>query len=419
MNDDISLTRRREPEATGAVARWWPTYLAIVGLLLVMLVALAGGIIWYNSKKSSELAIAAGDQLMQEAQDKIIERIKLLYDPLYAIVAISSRVPEFTTPAIKDDPAALASMLRGLRIYPQMLALYVGFDSGDFFMVMNVGGAAAALLRASVKAPEEASFATEFVGADAAGQRTATWTFLADDGSVVDRRDPVPDTYDPRQRPWYGPAKRSEVVEHTDLYVFASTGEPGFTLSRSFGGATPGVMGADLAATDLVDFVRTQRITPGSTAFIFTKDGELIAYPDPEHVTQRRQADYASNPVLPKIGDLHNPVISGFVAAWNEGERVGTQVYDVAGRTYMGRVAPIPPRYGNDQLLAILVPVDEIERPIIEVRNQTLLYSVVFLVLALPAYATLIVAWIDRRLRVAAAAPARRRTGRRERPPRA
>ena len=37
-------------------------------------------------------------------------------------------------------------------------------------------------------------------------------------------------------------------------------------------------------------------------------------------------------------------------------------------------------------------------RPAIELRNETLFYSVGFLVLALPLYVTLIVFWIDSRL---------------------
>jgi hypothetical protein len=45
-----------------------------------------------------------------------------------------------------------------------------------------------------------------------------------------------------------------------------------------------------------------------------------------------------------------------------------------------------------------VVPIDEIERPITEIRNQTLLYSIALLVLALPMYVTLVVARIDRRL---------------------
>jgi hypothetical protein len=39
-------------------------------------------------------------------------------------------------------------------------------------------------------------------------------------------------------------------------------------------------MGADLAAIDLARFLRDQRITETSTAFIFTRRGEVIALPD-------------------------------------------------------------------------------------------------------------------------------------------
>jgi len=65
-------------------------------------------------------------------------------------------------------------------------------------------------------------------------------------------------------------------------------------------------------------------------------------------------------------------------------------MHDMAGRTYVGDVVDIPPRYGRDQLLAIIVPIDEIEKPVIEIRNQTLIYSIVSLVFAMPLYVTLV-----------------------------
>ena len=49
-------------------------------------------------------------------------------------------------------------------------------------------------------------------------------------------------------------------------------------------------------------------------------------------------------------------------------------------------------------MLGIAVPIDEIAQPAIALRNQTLFYSITFLVFALPIYLTLIVFWIDRRL---------------------
>jgi adenylate cyclase len=376
----------------------WHTYVGITGLLLVIVVALAGGIIWYNSKKSNQLAIAAAERLMQEAGEDISDRIKLLYDPMYAIVGIASQVPELTSPTIKEDPHAMSLTLRVLRIYPQILSLYVGFDDGDFFMVTHIAGENSAELRAALNAPEAAAFANEIVSAGADGERNTRWTFLDEDGAIIGRRDPAPADFDPRQRPWYDLAKRSEAVERSDLYIFATSGEPGFTLSRSFKGPTPGVMGADLAAIDLAHYLRDQHITATSTAFIFTKIGEVIALPDASRITKAIHVDGQMLAMPPKIGYLNDPIIAGLVAAYENGRMSGTRIYDVAGRTYVGRVVEIPPRYGGDQLLAIMVPIDEIEKPIAEIRNQTLFYSIGFLIFALPLYVTLVVAWIDRRL---------------------
>jgi adenylate cyclase len=376
----------------------WHTYIGITGLLLAIVVALAGGIIWYNAKKSNELAIAAAERMILAAGEDVSNRLKTLYDPMYAIVGIASLVPELTSPGIKEDPLAMSLILRVLRIYPQILSFYVGFDNGDFFMVTHIAGENAADLRSALKAPPDAAFANEIISADTGGDRKTRWVFLAEDGSVVGRADPVPAEFDPQERPWYDTAKRSEVVEQSDLYIFATSGEPGFTLSRSFHGQMPGVMGADLAAIDLAYFLRDQHITATSTAFIFTKTGEVIALPDATRIAKAVHADGQMMLAPPKIDNLNDPVVAGFVAAYAEGRMSGTRTYDVAGRTYIGRVLDILPRYGRDQLLAIMVPIDEIEKPINAIRNQTLFYSICFLVLTLPLYMTLIVAWIDRRL---------------------
>jgi hypothetical protein len=57
---------------------------------------------------------------------------------------------------------------------------------------------------------------------------------------------------------------------HTYTYV-GITGLLLLIVVALAGGMTPGVMGADLAAVDLGRFLREQRITETSTAFIFTK----------------------------------------------------------------------------------------------------------------------------------------------------
>jgi adenylate cyclase len=233
-------------------------------------------------------------------------------------------VPELTSPTIKDDPHAMSLTLRVLRIYPQILSLYVGFDDGDFFMVTHIAGENSTELRAALHAPETAAFANEIVSAGADGERSTQWIFLDEDGAIVGRPDSAPADFDPRQRPWYDLAKHSEAIERSDLYIFATSGEPGFTLSRSFKGPTPGVMGADLAAIDLAHYLRDQRITATSTAFIFTKTGEVIALPDASRIAKAIHADGQILVMPPKVGYLNDPIIAGLVAAYEDGRMSGT-----------------------------------------------------------------------------------------------
>jgi adenylate cyclase len=281
MTNPPKYTRRPPETSRPATDRkaLWPTYVGITGLLLVILIALAGGIIWFNSIQFNELAIAATKRQMEEAQDKIIERIKLLYEPIYAILGVGSLVPQLTSPSIGDDPRGRELTLRALRLYPQIRSLYVGFDNGDFHMVTHIAGDRSAALRASLQAPNDAVFAVNVIAAGVEGRRESRWSFLSEEGAVVGRRDPTPASFDPRRRPWYEAARSTDIVEESDLYIFASSSEPGFTLSRRFNGPTAGVIGADLATSDLTDFLRGQKITASSAAFIFTRSGAVVAAP--------------------------------------------------------------------------------------------------------------------------------------------
>jgi hypothetical protein len=394
LRTEPARSSTKSPGRRGA----WPAYLGIAVLLVLLVVALAGGIIWYNLRKSTELMVAGAERQMVETGDKILDRIRLLYDPMYAIVSISSQAPDMKALLADNGRIGRPMLLRMLRFYPQILALYVGLDNGELFSVYHIAGEPRARFRSILGAPENAAFANRVMTTRGDGARVEHWVFLDNEGVEVGQTDPVAATFDPRQRPWYGPALRSDRVELSDLYIFVMDNEPGFTLSRSFRGAVAGVFGADLAAMDLSDFLKGQHITPGSVSFILTRSGEIVAYPDQTRIAQILPHDGKTMVALPQLSELKDPVAEGLLTAYRASSSSEIFVYDVAGRSYIGRVVEIPARYGRDQLLGIAVPLNEIEAPVVAVRNQTLFYSVAFLVLVLPLYVTLIVALIDRRL---------------------
>jgi adenylate cyclase len=389
---------RRQHAEPGAPT--WRTYVGITGLLVLLVVALVGGIIWFNAQKTQELMVADAERLMIETGEKVTDRIRLLFDPMYAIVGLGARVSDLTAPLPPAGSDGLYSqlpvMLRALKIYPQIFSFYVGFENGDFFMVTHLAGEKASERRTTLNAPPKAAFANEIVTQGANGERVVRWNYLAEDGSVIDMGKPGPANFDPRGRPWYDMAKNSNDTQHSGLYIFASSGEPGFTLSHRFGTPVRGVAGADIASSEIAQFLREQQITPSSSAFIFTTSGEAVAAPDEtEMATITKSVQPNAMIALPKSADLDNPLLSHVFASYKTDR---TEMYDVGGRSYVGRVIQIPPRYGEGQLLAVMVPLNEIEQPVIAARNEALFRSIVVLLLVLPLYATLIIGWIDRRL---------------------
>ena len=211
----------------------WPTYFGIIALLVLIVVALAGGIIWYNLRKSTELMVAAAERQMVETGEKISDRIRLLYDPMYAIVGIASQAPDMKA-LHRRWSAVMPMLLRALRFYPQILSLYVGFDNGDFFgwitsPAMTVRGYASSPERRKTPPSQTKSSRPAGTACGSNAGYFSTMTVSRSDTLTPCRR------LSTRGRVLgIGPALHSDHVELSDLYIFIQNNEPGFTLSRSF-----------------------------------------------------------------------------------------------------------------------------------------------------------------------------------------
>src|SRR3954453_22132765 len=178
----------------------------------------------------------------------------------------------------------------------------------------RITGDAGKSLRARLGTPQDAVFANQIISADADDNLKARWIFMADDGRVIEQRGTVLD-FDPRLRSWYKAAKRSEAVELSEPYVFASSNSPGVTLSRSFTETVAGAIGADLSMIDLAQYLREQNITQTSISFIFTTTDDIIVSPDTTIAdTAASKNQIAAAPA--KITDTQNPVMKSLVDAY-------------------------------------------------------------------------------------------------------
>jgi len=370
----------------------------VAGVLIALVVGLVGGIIWYNFQKSSTLAVDTAQRLLQKSADAAEQRIAVFYEPVIAIVALGSRVPEITGMNPGNASERLDMVMTGLRRYPQLFSLYVGFDDGSFDMVTRIGGAERSSARKALGAPENAVFAHEVIRVDAAGKRTASWTFLDEHGATVGQRPDSETGYDPRQRQWFHLAKTDEMVHRSDPYIFASSQEIGITLSRALEGGSGGVFGADLAVQDVSRFLSENKVTDSSIAFLFNDRGEVIAYPDDSKIN-RTVTNQAESTVAPTtIASLGRPELTALYEAVHSGRQQSMLSLKAGGREYLVEAIPVLRQFGETSYLGMVAPVDEITAPIDRIRSQAMFYSIAILLLILPLYVTLVFVWIERRL---------------------
>ena len=373
-------------------------YVAIAAVMIVTVVGLLAGIVWYNFDKTRALTIMTAEHLLAETGDKTMNRLRLFYDPVIAIVALASRVPQISTVEAGGAPQRPTMMMTGLRRYPQIFSLYVGFDDGSFEMVTRVSGDARTEARKQIGAPDDAVFAHELVEVGADGVHRASWTFLAEDGKVIDSKAAAETPYDPRQRQWYGLARDNDEIHHTDLYLFAASQEIGVTLSRRLEGPRPGVFGADLSLREASRFLAEQKVTPSSVVFLFNEQGEVVVYPD-ETKIRREVRDARTSTIAPtKIGDLGNPAALALFEQYKSHQDEPVWIMEAAGQRYLARTVAFTDLFDRSDFLGVLAPLDEITGDVDQIRTEALLGSVLILLLTLPVFLTVIFVWIDIRL---------------------
>lgn len=373
-------------------------YVAIAVVMVVVIVGLLGGILWYNFQKTTKLTIASAERLLAESSAKTVNHVKLFYEPVIAVVALASRVPQIAMTATDVGNPRPVLMMAGLRRYPHIFSFEVGFDNGDFEMVTRVSGDERARVREKLGAPDNTVFAHELIVTDNNGERTTRWTFLADDGAPLTMRTTSDTTYDPRKRQWYVLGRQDDQVHRSEAYLFASSQEIGTTLSRRLDGARAGVFGADLSLHEVSKFLADEKITTSSIAFIFSDNGDVTAFPDENRINKSIKDERESTLVPTKLASLNDPAISALFDQFRQHLDGDVWMMHVGGRDYLAHVGTFVNYFGAGQYLGMVVPVDEITREINEIRFDALVGSVVILLLVLPLFLTIIFVWVDIRL---------------------
>jgi len=337
---------------------------ALVGLQVI-----ATGIIISSSFVTSETAVLSqAEQLMVEtAKNTIRHTQNFLHDAETAVQLSQGLKQDGLLNA--DNPDEIERyFFEHLRVSPKISGLYYGDAAGRFLFVSRS------------KVVDRAEFRTKLISKQGSG---ADYTYRDRSyRSVGTDTDPA-DSYDPRLRPWYKKAVSTRNTMWTEPYIFYTSQAPGISVGAPVfdaQGDVAGVVGIDMDIAEISNFLRQLDIGESGKALILSKNGDVIAHPDPTKIKKLKE-DGQDGLRFAKIDEIDDAIARAIVEgiSGQSGNvdfsvdqftrvTVGDEVFDAV-------FAPF--RIGNlEWTIAIYVPEDDFLGPIFQSRKQSVVVAV-------------------------------------------
>lgn len=292
--------------------------------------------------------------------------------------------PLATSRSHAERMARMHVLYAELAANPLISAAYVGYDTGEFFLVRSLANAQ---VHRQMQAPTGAAYLVQSL-ALRDGRLEGRFVFLNDQGGVLLAR-PMPGyRFDPRQRPWYSAARGGErlgraEVQMSSPYVFFTTQQLGITLSQVSrqGGA---VVGVDLVLDELAAALQALKPTPASELVVLDAQNHIVIYPEVSQIVARKPDGKGFSYHLKSIEELATPVLQTLVTYPADSGHADAVLVESGGRTWNGVVRVFDMGTGAGYRLILASPVDELLANALARRRQGWLLAAGVALLLLP-----------------------------------
>ena len=239
-------------------------------LLILLVTTLLLGLQYYSSNKIASKAI---DKSFKQTANNIVffiessenatkKTIKLLSfnDDISAKISTNA-----THPMLEDFVEVLSQ-------YNTLQSIYVGYDDGSFYEVLNLEKYPEMIT--PYNAPKDSKWGVHKIIKNT-NKTESSFKFLNSKLEVLAQKN-IDDVFDVKNRPWYKKAIASSDVIRTDIYEFQSTKTPGITFAKHIANKKA-VIALDFTLYELNKFIQKQSFDKDSHILLYSDSGELLA----------------------------------------------------------------------------------------------------------------------------------------------
>ncbi len=362
--------------------RPYPLHIHISTVFVLLIVSVSGLIAGLGYKLSRDMLEATAADLTQRISRETLGELQRAVAPGEMAVNLMSHDAINTAKSFEERWRRLGFLREALNSSAALSSIYVGYESGDFFLVRRLREESE---RRMFMAPEGTRYIVQSIERETAPPR-GRLIFL-DTMLETLREDNRPEDaagYDPRSRGWYWEAMVAASQIKTPPYLLDSDHKIGMTLAtRAHNGS--GMMGADILLGTLSASLARQRVTPGSRMVLANPKGLVIA--SDEQAKPAAESDVPDGkPGLTRMEDLGIPALAGL----GEPTRYisGTEPYSarlaVGDDDWRITINPLLLEGAQPLYLVIATPDRELLAAALKLRSTSLLVTALIILLAIP-----------------------------------
>ncbi|GGF03462.1 metal-dependent phosphohydrolase [Aliidongia dinghuensis] len=354
-----------------------PLYVYFGSLFLVVLIIGVGAIILVEYRQTKAIALTDASTLFQHIGEETRGAVEVIYDRAMLTTDLLASTQLVDAETLDDRVKSMPFVLATLRADPSLSAVYVGYATGEFFLVRRVDAEHAEALT-HIPAPPATAFLVQSRARNAAGAVEGSVLFFSGGGWPLGQL-PAPDyDFDPRTRPWYQAAEGHRDIQTVAPYVFYTTHEVGATFARRSGDGKA-VAAVDVTLDALGEALR--RVRPSKTAEITVVNGagEILAdAAGPLAV----KIDPNGTARLPRAADADRPALAALAGAIHD-DTLGNHTLSIADRPWRSYVSrfDLP---GEPLYFAMAMPQAELLLQTRRARNFGLAVGLAILIPLIP-----------------------------------
>ena len=353
-----------------------PFYIHIAYLFIALLVGFALISGWNQYQATSVILKQSADRQFRLTAKSALEEVEAIYQSGARNTELMAQQRLMNAKTLDERLDSLGFLTASLKHSPAVVAQYIGYETGDFFMVRIHRGQA--IIQKRFNPPANTLWIVQSV-IRANGQPRGEYLFYNAQLKLLERRLDPDYQFDPRTRDWYQAKAMPGQLLVSQPYFFASSGVAGITFAKQTSNQL-GVVGSDIQLERINEFLLRHQITPDTRLALLDQDERVIASHKgtPNLVTE---AD--GKPHLPKLSSYDASVLKVFLGM-QQGKAENASTFAAErGEEWEGLARRIElPEMGSMQLV-MAVPHRELLAAAIAERNRSLFVSALLIALGI------------------------------------